>query len=140
MLEHTYHHIYALWETASVLSFAVHVGAKYYPLSEFLEKADTLDADSPLIVVFHKVHFEDTATLTVENVERIYESFLHHHCEMGLRRNKPLSLTPALIRRSGLTEADAATVREHLEVMNEMIRHRLQQDFDELKGLDCIKK
>ena len=59
---------------------------------------------------------------------------------MGLRRNALLRLTPESIRRYGLTEADAVLVGDHLEVLNEMIRRKLQQRYDELKVLDCIRK
>ena len=96
--------------------------------------------DDPLVVIFHEVHIETVEELTAEYIERIYESFLYHHCEMGLRHNAPLRLTPESIRRYGLTEADAVLVNEHLEVLNEMIRRKLQQRYDELKALDCIRK
>lgn len=139
-LEHAYHHIYALWKTASAVSFSIRIEENYYTLPEFLERADTIDPATPLVVIFHKVHFEDAESLTTENIERTYESYLHHHCEMGLRRNEPLCLTPELIKRCKLTDADAAIVREHLEVLNKMIRRRLQQEYNELKELDCIKK
>lgn len=139
-IEHARHPIYALWKTASALSFAIRVEDGYYTLAEFLEKAPTIDPDMPLVVIFHKVHFEDTESLAIGNIERVYEAFLYHHCEMGLRRNEPLHLTPELIARCELTDADAAEVAEHLEVMNEMIRQRLQQQYDELRRLDCIRK
>lgn len=139
--ERSHHHIYALWEHASVLSFSIkNADGEYLSLREFLGRGDAVAPDDTLVVIFHEVHIETEEELTVEYIERIYESFLYHHCEMGLRRNAPLRLTPESIRRYGLTEADAVLVGEHLEVLNEMIRRKLQQRYDELKALDCIRK
>lgn len=139
--ERSHHHIYALWEHTSILSFSIkNADGEYLSLREFLGRGDAVAPDDTLVVIFHEVHIETEEELTVEYIERIYESFLYHHCELGLRRNAPLRLAPESIRRYGLTEADAVLVGEHLEVLNEMIRWKLQQRYDELKALDCIRK
>ena len=139
--ERSHHHIYALWEHVSVLSFAIkNADGEYLSLREFLGRGDAVAPDDTLVIIFHEVHIETEEELTVEYIERIYESFLYHHCELGLRRNVPLRLNPESIRRYGLTEADAVLVGEHLEVLNEMIRRKLQQRYDELKALDCIRR
>ena len=109
-------------------------------MREFFGRGDAVAPDDPLVVIFHEVHIETVEELTAEYIERIYESFLYHHCEMGLRRNVPLRLTSESIRRYGLTEADAVLVNKHLEVLNEMIRRKLQQRYDELKALNCIRR
>lgn len=140
-LERSRHHIYALWEHASILSFAIkNADGEYLSLREFFGRGDAVAPADPLIVIFHEVHIETVEELTAEYIERIYESFLYHHCEMGLRCNAPLRLTSESIRRYGLTEADAILVGEHLEVLNEMIRRKLQQRYDELKALYCIRE
>lgn len=139
--ERSHHHIYALWEHASILPFSIkNADGEYLSLREFFGRSDAVAPSDPLVIIFHEAHIGTAEELTTEYIEHIYESFLYHHCEMGLRRNAPLRLTPELIRRYGLTEADVVLVGEHLEVLNEMICRKLQQRYDELKVLDCIRK
>lgn len=90
VLEHSHHPIYALWEHVSVLSFSIkNADGEYLSLREFFGRGDAVAPDDPLVVIFHKVHIETAEELTAEYIERIYESFLYHHCEMGLRRSSP---------------------------------------------------
>ena len=76
--ERSHHHIYALWEHASILSFAIkNADGEYLSLREFFGRGDAVAPDDPLVVIFHEVHIETVEELTVEYIERIYESFLY---------------------------------------------------------------
>lgn len=91
-------------------------------------------------VRFYKEVFYYEQGFTPHTLEIIYRNYLKDICASGLRENKPMLLTPDLIRRYGLTEADASIVTTYIQETNANLAADIQTEYSVLSNLDCIKK
>lgn len=72
-------------------------------------------------------------------LEILYKQYLKYLCERGLRENKPIRLTPKLIRKYGLTKSDAKTVRKYLDRYTANLVEDIRLEYSAMTNLDCIK-
>ena len=140
-LKSLHHYIYALWMHGTMHTiYAIDAQDNKYSLKETIKGPNSIAHNTPISVVFHKTVFSSLDTLTIDNIIKVYISYLAIHCEVGLRINSPVQLTPEFIEHYHLTSEDVEILNSHLLTLNDMAKESLQRQYDELKALDCIKK
>ncbi|MBQ4280231.1 MAG: hypothetical protein IJC16_09810 [Rikenellaceae bacterium] len=154
-LRDTSHHIYALldalpgkwFEIVRYFDYRNRYGGQEYlqvtsacSLKMFYRNVGNYHACDCFRVLFYGEVYYYEQELTVGRLSKHYEHFLMSRCEEGLRNNAPLVLTCELIRRYGLTCRDVVIVNIYLERFNEATILKLQEQYDQLRLLDCIDK
>ena len=71
---------------------------------------------------------------------KLYAGRVQLLCERRMRRNRPVVLSPSVMERYGLTEADAERIEPLISACNASAAARLQAEYDTVKTLDCIHK
>ena len=153
-LKYGYHHIYALIETLPEDDFAIVRRYSYrdyteetrgyvfqpYSLKGFYAGAASFHVRDEFYIQFGGGRLCNESETSVKNIETLYDRYLIDRCEEAIRRNDPIRITPSLAKQYGLTRSDALVVRKRLDAINTAIVTRLQKQYDDLKGLACIRK
>lgn len=153
-LKYSHHHIYALIETLPEDDFAIVRRYSYrdyteetrgyvfqpYSLKGFYAGAASFHVRDEFIIVFGRENLCYESPTIVKNIEMLYDSYLTDRCEEAIWSNETIKVTPALAKQYGLTRSDALVVRKRLDAINTAIVTRLQKQYDDLKGLSCIRK
>lgn len=77
---------------------------------------------------------------TVERLYSLCASYVATCCRRGLRENRPVCLTPGLIRLYGLSAREATTAADRVAECNARAQAEIQAEYDALKCLDCLKR
>lgn len=89
---------------------------------------------------FNTVALDHEENCKIEIIEVVYKFYLYGICEKAIYENRPFDLSDALAQQYGLTPVDIARVRSLIKSINGEIIHSLQEEYDTLKNLCCLKK
>ena len=149
------HHVYVLLENLPENRFAI---VRYYDhvrhlmerpvfghddaftLRQFIRHFDLLHAKDEFRVGFFTEVFYYEQSFTPHVLEIVYRHYLKYLCRQKLRQNTPLCLTPDLVRKYGLSEAEAQKACAYIEECNTSLAADVQAEYNALKNLDCIEK
>lgn len=153
-LRHHSHHIFALLDHLPIEHFVI---VRYYDwrlekkgrsmdqiecftIRDFYRECARFHRYDGFRIVFDYAIFYFETELNGVMLDKLYENFLHTHCERGLRSNTPVVLTREQIKQYRLTPDDATLVRGYLDRFNTETARKLQAEYDALKKLDCVNK
>lgn len=111
-----------------------------YHIDDIKAMGKTLHHHDRFFLTVFGEQFDQDKVVTVAKTEKLYWEFLRTTCEASLRRGEQMRLTPEMIRDYDLTPEDVVLVRKDLNRYNFECRNKIQQEYDALKVLPCIKK
>lgn len=153
-IERDCHYIYALFECAiSTELFSIKLdspaGIKFlrgkrnkveFSLQEFYNCYERFSDKDRFVMFFNTVALDNEENCKVEIIEVVYKYYLYGICEKAIYENRPFDVSDTLAQRYGLTPVDIARVRSLIKSLNGEIIHSLQEEYDTLKNLRCLKK
>lgn len=153
-LKREYHHIYALFECAtSTELFCIKLdsspGIKFlrkkekqveFSLREFFSSYERFSDKDRFLLIFNTVTLDSEENCKVGIIEVVYKYYLYVICEKAIYADQPFDVSDSVAHRYGLTPLDIARVKPLIKSLNSEIIQSLQEEYDTLKNLRCLKK
>lgn len=152
-LKKDYHYIYSLMECAITGDVFCIMSEPYergflrkkskpvkYTLQQFCENYERFSDKDRFILTFNTVSLDSVENCKVETIEVIYKYYLYRICEKAIYENRPFDISNTLANRYGLSATDFVRVKALIKSINTEIIQTLQDEYDTLKTLQCLKK
>lgn len=128
------------WNNRQIRDAGFLNGMELITLREFMRTLGSIHRYDTFDVCMGMHFFQSEGEFDRGCVFDLYRETIRSKCKEGLEANRPLNLTPELIRRHRLKRADAQAVQQMLDAYNKEIGDELQRQYEALKALDCIVK
>lgn len=143
------HYIYALCDSLpkplfSIVRYSGYIDElcdrKSFTLREFIDSAATFHSGDYFYILFAGLKISYVEELDDNAILKLYAGRVKLLCERRMRKNHPVVLSPSVMKRYGLTEADAECIEPLISACNASAAAKLQTEYDTVKTLDCIHK